>query len=195
MRDLATQVDSALRLNPDELAAFNWDLEAWLSYLSVHQPWDDEPTALRNLARFREASAVIADEIGRAMSAPDVEVQQRSQLLTRLVLDWCLRESDVLTFNYDLLVENVLQDWERNLTGADIYPLPLTSRRPAGSKGLIGYSPTTMPLPYLYKLHGSVNWLYGGANHSDGPVTLGPWTPTKRCAPVSGTCTRTSPRW
>lgn len=175
MADLAARVVDELGVEPDHLAVFNHDLEAWLSYLSVRQPWDDESTALRNLATFRDASAVIADEIERASSLEDDEEPVRAALLTRLALDWCLAGADILTFNYDLLVENVLRDWDRNVTGADIYPIPLTARRPAGGGGLFGYSNPTLPLPSLHKLHGSVNWLYGGIDHSDGPITLGPW--------------------
>lgn len=174
MADLAKRVIEALTIDPGELNAFNGDLEAWLSYLSTRQPWDDEALALRNLATFREASAAIAEAVRRAASQ-DGGRPDEGDVLTRLVLDWCVEEADVLTFNYDLLVEEVLRDWVPTVTGPDIYPLPLTERHAAQGGALSGSSEPLAPLPLLYKLHGSVNWLYPGIDRGDGPITLAPW--------------------
>lgn len=175
MADLADRVVSALGIDPDELKAFNGDFEAWLSYLSTRQPWDSESTALRNLATFQEASDVIASEIERASSLEVSGSDRRARLLQRLVLDWCVHSSEVLTFNYDLLVELELQRWERRVSGADLYPLPLVERLPLGVHPFLSATMPTTPLPLLYKLHGSINWLYPGIDHGDGPITLGPW--------------------
>ncbi len=176
MADLRDLVLNALGLPASTLDPFGGDLEAWLSYLSSHQPWDDESTAWRNRATFREVSRAVAAQV-RTAQGPRRGTGAHDERLTRLVLDWCVQKAHVLTFNYDLVVERVLQEWESNLTGGDIYPLPLTERR-APLAGIVGgQGSPRIPLPHLYKLHGSVNWHYPGLSQGQGPVTLGPWEP------------------
>jgi hypothetical protein len=172
MADLAYEVTRALSLEPTVLESFNGDVEAWLSYLATRQPWDSEAAALRNLATFQEASSVIARVVDTA--SRDDAATRHEELLC-LVLEWCVDGADVLTFNYDLLVEEALRGWERNASGPDLYPLPLVERQPVGSHPFLTAGGPTAPLPSIYKLHGSVNWMYSGEENSTGPVTLGPW--------------------
>lgn len=155
-------------LEADEftLAPFGDNLEQWLSYLSTDQPWLSDSDNMRNRATFVDAShaveAVISGSERRALSSPPPE------WALRLVTQWCLNESHVMTFNYDVLVERVAQRLHLVKTWADLYAMPVTERTLPGSGAMLGYEDPIWSLFTLYKLHGSTNWMYGGL---DAPVT------------------------
>jgi hypothetical protein len=83
--------------------------------------------------------------------------------LDPLASAWAVNAPGIITFNYDLIVERALHGQRVVSTLADLYPVPLVSRWPAGSAGFLSASgPSREPVPELMKLHGSLNWRYGG---------------------------------
>jgi len=151
--------------------------EAWLSYLATRQPWEDDVTTAQNEATFLQASAAIATCITRASGRPAPHGDRGQQQLHRLVLDWRIHSSPVLTFNYDLLVERVVEEWEPSVTGSDLYPVPLVERDAVGAAARTGYAEARQPSFELYKLHGSINWFHSPSN-STGPITVPAGRPT-----------------
>lgn len=158
LTDLAEQVLTELDEGAEVLAPFDNNLEQWLSYLSVAQPWLDDAANLRNRARFLEASRAVQRCINRAEST----VPYPEAWLERLLFGWSTVESVVATFNYDLLIERTTSTLGLAATWLDLYGLPLDTRH-SPARGLsYGYPRPPGPLFSLLKLHGSVNWAYGG---------------------------------
>lgn len=156
--DLAQQVLEALDEPPAVLTSFDNNLEQWLSYLSVNQPWLSEAANLRNRAIFLEASRAVQQCIDRA----EARVTYPEAWLERLVLDWCATQSTVATFNYDLLVERTTATLGRVSAWRDLYGAALDERQPPPRGLSYGHHLPPGPLYQLFKLHGSVNWGYGG---------------------------------
>ncbi|MGL5829080.1 MAG: hypothetical protein ACRC0L_05865 [Angustibacter sp.] len=86
--------------------------------------------------------------------------------LARLVLEFCARSADVVSFNYDLLVERSIRQLGILATYEDLYGTSFINRRMQGAV-LAHDFPRTSVLT-LRKLHGSINWSYGGP---DSPTT------------------------
>lgn len=170
MRELGERVLDQLGLGAEVLGPFGGDLEAWLSYLANRQPWDDVPTSLDNEATFTRASEAIAVCIALASEQADARGNEVQQQLDRLVLEWRIHRSPVLTFNYDLLVEKAVHARDPMVTGWDLYPAPLVLREV--QEGIrYGAGPLRQPCFELHKLHGSINWFHSTSN-STGPITM-----------------------
>src|SRR5207302_7463056 len=79
------------------------DFEMQITYLAEDRPWLSAADALRNRANFLDASRRIAKALLRrqaaALSAPI------PPWLERLLRAWHQKKSDVLTLNYDTLIE------------------------------------------------------------------------------------------
>jgi hypothetical protein len=150
----------------------------------TRQPWEDDVTAAPNEATFLQASAAIATCITRASGRPAPHGDRGQQQLHRLVLDWRIHSRPVLTFNYDLLVERVVEEWDPSVTGSDLYPVPLVERDAVGAAARTGYAEARQPSFELYKLPGSINWFHSPSN-STGPITVPAVilaAPTSHCA-------------
>ncbi len=130
LRDL---VVDALGMGVHELDQFGGNLEQWMSFIAVDQPWLSAADNLSNRSLFERVRTVLANAIvhaeERAISAdlPD--------WLLRLVWTWCENEAAVFTFNYDTLVERCLASFGRVQTFGDIYAAPLMERVAAGDGG------------------------------------------------------------
>lgn len=149
------------RVNRDDLDnKFGGNLEQWMSFLAVAQPWLSDAQNLANRSLFesvRESLArCIADAEDRAVTSPPPE------WLIRLVWTWCEAEVPVVTFNYDTLIERTIAHLGRVQTFADVYAAPLEERIAAGSGRFLSASEPSGPVLDLYKLHGSTNWAFGG---------------------------------
>lgn len=157
LRDL---VLDALGMGARELEQFGGNLEQWMSFIAVDQPWLNAVDNLSNRSLFERVRTVLAKAIvdaeERAISAdlPD--------WLLRLVWTWCEYEAAVFTFNYDTLVERCLASFGRVHTFADVYAAPLMERVAAGDGSVFGAEEPRGSTLKLFKLHGSVNWAFGG---------------------------------
>ncbi|NEE01146.1 SIR2 family protein [Phytoactinopolyspora halotolerans] len=140
----------------DELSMFNDDLEQWLSYLAVDQPWLTEDRNLENRARFVRASQAVHDVITEAETAA---ANGPFQMWLQRLVSWLYDEAvNVATFNYDLLLERAAFDLGLLGSWEHAYVIPLSRRE--GST--IYPSPPEGPQARVYKLHGSINWAYPG---------------------------------
>lgn len=137
--------------------------EQWLSHRAEPQPYLSAARNLERQAVFARATAEIAGQLDAAI-AKALE-QPMPGWLCRLIALWHLGESDVLTFNYDTLVECALEtvafwDWRQGTRFA--WP-SLLNYNPTGKAGLTwreveGDSPHRTFR--LWKLHGSTNWFW-----------------------------------
>lgn len=136
-----------------------------LTYLSQSHPWMAEAENLRNRALFLDlASAVrevLLDSMRKAAQRPC------PQWLLSLIHYWESTQAQVITLNYDTLVESAArlctQVYSAGLLPDRYYPFPMTPlRREWEEFSLRSYK--SDPASFrLFKLHGSINWLYSGS--------------------------------
>lgn len=160
LTELRDIVVDALGMGVHELDQFGGNLEQWMSFIAVDQPWLSTADNLSNRSLFERVRTVLAKAI--------VEAEERAisadlpGWLLRLVWTWCENEAAVFTFNYDTLVERCLASFGRVQTFADIYAAPLMERVAAGDGSVYGAEVPHSSTLKLFKLHGSVNWAFGG---------------------------------
>lgn len=160
MRELGMQVLAELDIDREELAPFAYDLEQWMSFLSVDQPWLDPASNYRNRALFANVSNAVYEAIS---AAQDKAMQTDPPLwLVRLVWTWCDTETNVFTFNYDTLVERIVSQIGRLGTWGDLYAAPVSARIATGDGATFGADDPFRTVPSLFKLHGSTSWAFGG---------------------------------
>lgn len=165
MNELGDQVIEDLQAPRLQIDQFGGDLEQWMTYLSVDQPWLSTTENLMNRAMFTDVSA----SVGRCILRAENQVMATTTLPTwlhRLVWTWCDLRAHVMSFNYDTLIERAVGSLGRLETWGDLYAAPLGDRAAAGDGGTYGADPPSGPLLSLYKLHGSTSWSFGGL---DGP--------------------------
>lgn len=161
--ELLPRVLSRLDVHPSELVPYGNDLEQWLSFLSVDQPWLTDVENMSNRVMFMRASLAVSECI-QEIEQEVLETPFHSWL-SRLIASWCANSATVVTFNYDVLVERVLTTLGLVTEWADVYRVPLVSRQLGASAGLnFGVMHPPGPTLELLKLHGSTNWGYGGIN-------------------------------
>ncbi len=139
------------------------DVEQWLSLLSEPAPWLSSSEQMRNSALFIDVSQAIYEVLtamqdrASSMAAPE--------WLFSLVRYWQRRQSTVITFNYDCLVELAYMEVivpelaPHGGQGSDLLVIPVT---PAALRTVAivgGSEPGTFK---LLKLHGSLDWWYSG---------------------------------
>ncbi len=160
---------------PDSKSIFrDGQFEAWLSRRAEAQPYLASSAAIANQAVFARATALI----GRIL---DERVQQvlESPLpawLGELLTIWHLRKSHVLTFNYDPIVECAFEtmrfwDWKES---APFQWGSLLNYSPEGKAGASFAEEMGSGAPHpsfrLWKLHGSLNWLWVPGDSSGATV-------------------------
>ena len=154
------------------------NVETLLSYYAIPSPHDDMIEALRK----NRVAALLEIAIGGLLQErEEAEVERGLNLAgIPLVLNWHKRQAHILTTNYDLLVERILDEWSASLeqtegtpSSGDIHPVPLRSALTRDGTAMWGSSyPDTFT---LYKLHGSINWYKSGIEtNSDEIYTLTP---------------------
>ena len=142
------------------------NVETWFTSLAVDQPFLSESQKLQRRSLFVELADQIAEEIKhrqfRASQDP------RPEWFDELIRHWHRNKSDVITLNYDTLIESAVK-------AAFGQELPLA--RPE-VEDVLGYFPPTPPRPggifgrnpvssfSLHKLHGSTTW-FGRLYSSD----------------------------
>lgn len=180
LNQLSHQIFTMLNLDLKLLTGFS-NFEEWMSYLSVDQPWLDDESNLENRVMFGRVRNAVNQAI--VTSEHSTLATAYPSWLARLILSWSAQAADVVTLNYDLLVERMCVVLRRTSSWFDLYQLPITERTEPGMLGREGLGHSTLK---LYKLHGSTNWGYGGdlAPDSDPIVMIndgGTWKP-----PVEG---------
>lgn len=83
------------------------DFEEWSSTLAESQPFHLPPENARRQALFSELTGAIAWVIDTAV-AMTVQGHPPPDWLERLVMNWHYRQTQVVTFNYDTLIEATL---------------------------------------------------------------------------------------
>jgi len=111
MVTLRDQVLAHLGMELPDLDAFGGDLEQWMSYLSVDQPWLDAPQKYENRARFYRVAEAITRAITKAEQT--AVVSPPPTWLIRLLWTWSDQRTNVFTFNYDTLIERALAQFGR----------------------------------------------------------------------------------
>jgi len=141
----------------EELAAFQGDVERWLSHLAEPQPWLSETQRLSNRARFERAQEVIA----HSMQASQVHayMDPPPPWLVQLIRYWVHLEATVLTFNYDCLVEAAYDHVRGSppVSWRDLYVIPVTPVQLRTGTVVTGHGVRAFS---LLKLRGSTNWYY-----------------------------------
>ena len=154
------------------------NVETLLSYYAIPSPHDDMIEVLRK----SRVAALIEIGIGALLQQREEEQVEKglNSAGVPLVAAWHKRRAHVLTANYDLLVERLLDEWsasqdqaEGTPTSGDIHPVPLRSALTRDGTAMWGSSyPETFT---LYKLHGSINWYRSGVEtNTDEIYTLTP---------------------
>ena len=162
LEELSTDVQGRIGVLPPPLSSLGNNIELWLSYLSQSQPWLKEQHNLENRALFLR----ITEQIKFVIDDATAKVIQQTcpPWLTDLSSWWHKKQSRVITFNYDTLVERAAATISNGLDNSGlglehIYPVPMA--------GLLGRNilggGAGLPSFQLYKLHGSTNWYYSGA--------------------------------
>ncbi len=165
MRDLSDLVFERVEL-PDAkkfLLTFGADIESAMTYLAQDHPWLSAPDNLRNRAAFLELASAVKDVLIDAMK--ETARSDCPEWLLQLVGFWTKTHSQILSLNYDTLPESAARLCKSlhasGLWPAFYYPFsmpPVDPNRDLFSFDVWESNPAFM----LYKLHGSINWLYSG---------------------------------
>ena len=167
LSELSLQIKERARDLPSPLSSLGNNLELWLSYLSQPHPWLGQSSNLRNQAAGLDITEFLR---GILNEKEQVAIQQECprwlQLLTQY---WNTQKTNVISFNYDTLVERaaaLIKTSDKSyLSAGQLYPVQLTlsSRRDA-----MVFGDGVVDTFTLFKLHGSINWFYSGAADSTG---------------------------
>ncbi len=166
LKELSTRVRgkcSGTFALPPPLMRLGDNIELWLTYLSQDQPWLKEYYNLQNRATFLHMAEVIGQVLDS--TTRDAVGNDCPDWLLMLIKWWNTNKSDVITLNYDTLIERAAETQEIDIR--NMYPTPLTDIRRAG--GILAPD-DSLNWFRLYKLHGSVNWYYSGAASFRGEV-------------------------
>ncbi|MGN7970209.1 hypothetical protein [Microbacterium sp. 22296] len=152
---------AAARLDLDDLPAFSpigITFENWLTWLAERQPFHSEAEHLQDSARFAELSEAIAIEVAASQLLADTAGFPRWLGEFVDLLHWA--QSDVITLNYDTIVETTIDksprfDGDESIRSADV-----VTGFPNGRGTLFGSGPYFQDRGTfsLHKLHGSIDW-------------------------------------
>lgn len=137
------------------------NLEMWLSSLAERQPFMSRPEAFRNQALFDEISAMM---VATVRSAQEGFWSTAPSWLHWLVRLWHRRRVNVITFNYDTIVEDAMLEVDAPGADGDIVAAILTHlpRRAVTTS----WGETPSPTFRLLKLHGSLDWYWNAEDQS-----------------------------
>ena len=167
MAELSTEVmDHLSKLDrpvPQTLAKLGNNIELWMSYLSQRQAWleiydQDYNQSLASRIRL-EITAIIEDRISHATKST------APQWLVELIRSWHDRRANVVTLNYDTLIERATRELKvtdkvPQLLAEHMYPPYFSNIKSRSGAALWGKKPVNT-FSY-FKLHGSTNWYYSG---------------------------------
>ncbi|MGY4868737.1 hypothetical protein [Mycolicibacterium elephantis] len=151
------------------------NFERWLSFLVETPPWLSPSDHARHRAAFLEVSRLVYDILNyRELLMVNAQAQGDGcpDWLKLLAAKWSRTGAQVITFNYDRLVELAILSYGKppppGATSLDLHPgllTPIAVR--AGGQGRIRQTWTNFR---LYKLHGSLGWWYQGPDGPPGDI-------------------------
>ncbi len=169
LADLSAAVRSKVNIAEPKtfLDSFGDNIEMVLTYLSQSHPWLAEAENLRNRALFLELSSAVGDVLLDAMRK--AAERPCPQWLQSLIQHWETTRAHVITLNYDTLVESAAslgrgvgsEAFVPGLLPEEYYPFPMAPLNRWWDEFRDIDSPRSSFR--LFKLHGSVNWLYSGS--------------------------------
>ena len=150
------------------------NIELLLTYLSTDAPWQEPQIIHQNKALYFE----IISRMAAYFNNLGLECSYNFEPLkafSRYIID---SKSPIITLNYDTLLEKLLfsimsKEYQKANTYRGFYKQPIVdlfsrvSHRSAGIFGKPDYDFNGDKLPPIYKLHGSINWLWLKTNQSD----------------------------
>ena len=159
------------------LARMGRDVELWMSYLSQGQPWLRSEENQYHLSVAGVVRRLIRSRIDGAVR----ESGPAPEWFETLVAQWHRRRTNVVTLNYDTLIERAARrvtvagadEQEQGLLPCHLYPPYFAS---AGARAFGAWAPMPVETFALLKLHGSTNWFYSGQAEFHGETIL--WTHT-----------------
>ena len=145
------------------------DVETWLTSLATDQPFLSASRNLQRQALFVELAALIAQQIRKRQHV----ASQRPwpQWFEGLLAHWRTHKNDVITLNYDTLIESAsmtmhLREQDGELRKELPLPNDLVGSFPPEPPQRGGFGEEVMSSFSLHKLHGSTNW-YGRLGSAD----------------------------
>ena len=166
MEELSTQVLSDLKefgwRVPSELYDLGNNIELWMTYLSQAQPWLQDHEVYSNLATARQIRKRIKEIIDtHTLSTAQSAAPDWLNLLLR---SWHDGRANVLTLNYDTLVERATREFlfadkTKGISPRQMYPPHFADIR---SRVTTLWPERPIDTFSYLKLHGSVNWYYSG---------------------------------
>lgn len=146
---------------PSPLLELGDNIELWLTYLSQSQPWLKEHNNLENKALYLKMVETIGDILDKATET--TIKSEEPDWLRSLIHYWHTHNSNIITLNYDTIVESAA--FQQDIFYSNLYPAPLPDIRRTSI-----YVAEELNTFVLHKLHGSVNWYYSGAPSYFGEV-------------------------
>lgn len=157
-------------IRPDGHLVLSDDLEAFFTYLVTHQPFLREYDELRFRAAFMRIAEWLRDHLAGCQEA--ALAGNRPPWIDTLVTAWHEAQLDVITLNYDTLVECAVQTLQLpgrkgRVMPEEVLAVPIRFARGRfmGRDHPIGESTF-----HLHKLHGSLSWFYSGAPGRGQPI-------------------------
>lgn len=177
LRDLSNQVHNKMKLEGRWEPTWGTNLQQNVELLATHlissHPWETPADRHRGLEKFYQVTTIMEQ---RLLSAELKTMKQdKPDWLLALCGHWLDQSADVVSFNYDTLVERTVATLgpEGPTMAASLFPTPIT---PANDRwksvAVLGGTPPKRRFSLL-KLHGSLNWWYSGPEAPPGDVVYG----------------------
>lgn len=145
------------------------NIEHWMTFLSQPHPWLSESENLKNRALFLELTQAIRDTLLDKTETTMKVCPECPTWLDKLVRQCSEHKANVITLNYDTLIESAAQSVSSVNFLDYIYPIPLTPAHRRRMAMIIPAGHGGVQLAFkLLKMHGSVNWFYSGASDYTG---------------------------
>lgn len=133
-------------------------IEEILSYLSQSLPWENQSTYLRKKADFIDITRLIGELIVSLQGPEKINFSKPALAFAEHIRK---TEAHILTLNYDTVIEQIVQSIG-DVHIDEMYPISLPPADTRDGAGLFAHYPTAN-VPTIYKLHGSINYFYSGA--------------------------------
>lgn len=170
LADLSTAVSQKLPEVEESIKSFAGNIEMVMTYLSQDHPWLSEAENLRNRALFLDISSAIRDVLVESMRK--AAERPCPDWLLALIHYWESTDSRILTLNYDTLVESAARlckdVYKAGLKPDRYYPFSMVPLHRQWEEFTLYSGSSDPPSFKMFKLHGSINWLFSGSKSSSG---------------------------